>query len=63
MIAKVDGQVVEIAANEYYRWRLSALLDAVSEHVDDDDQIVELGCGFGYNLFALALAGFAITSP
>ena len=55
MIAKVDGRVVEIAANEYYRWRLSALLDAVGEHVDGDE-LVELGCGFGYNLFSLVLA-------
>jgi SAM-dependent methyltransferase len=56
IIAKVDGRVVRIAARDYYRLRLSALVEAVGEHVPDTHQLVELGCGYGYNLFTLALA-------
>ena len=55
IVAKIDGRVVHIPANEYYRWRLSALVAALGEHIADDERPVELGCGFGYNLFSLAM--------
>lgn len=55
-IAKACGQVVEIATDEYYRLRLSALEQVMAVQAGDVDELVELGCGFGYNLFSLALA-------
>jgi hypothetical protein len=59
-IAKVGGRIVEIRTDEYYRLRLRALADLIAERApadDEDDEIVELGCGAGYNLFSLAAAG------
>lgn len=54
-VAKVAGRVVRIPTDAYYRLRLHALSDAMSRHAGDDE-LVELGCGFGYNLFSLALS-------
>ena len=56
IVAKVDGRVIEIAANEYYRLRVAALVAAVGEHAPSDGQLIELGCGWGQNLFTLSLA-------
>ena len=54
--AKIDGDPVHVACDEYYRHRLGALQRLVQEHLSAEGDVVELGCGFGYNLFALALA-------
>lgn len=54
-IAKVDGQIVRISVREYYRYRLGAFAKLVSDHAGEADSILELGAGYGYNLFALSL--------
>jgi hypothetical protein len=54
--AKIDGTPVRVACHEYYRYRLSALQRLVREQLPPDGDLIELGCGFGYNLFSLALA-------
>lgn len=54
-MAKVDGQIVRIKASEYYRYRLGALAKLVSNHAGGATSLLELGAGYGYNLFALSL--------
>jgi SAM-dependent methyltransferase len=54
--AKIDGIAVRVTCHEYYRYRLGALQRLVREQLSADGDLVELGCGFGYNLFSLALA-------
>jgi hypothetical protein len=56
MLAKIGGRPVRVSAREYYALRLTALSRTLMEHVADDGQVVELGCGCGLNLFSLALA-------
>jgi len=56
LFAKVEGQPVRIACRDYYRYRLDALARLAAEHLPTQDELVELGSGFGYNIFALALA-------
>ena len=54
-LAKVDGQIVRIKTSDYYRYRLGALSELISRHVGDATSLLELGAGFGYNLFSLSL--------
>jgi hypothetical protein len=54
--AKVAGRVVEIATRDYYKLRLTTLADVIAAQAGAVDELVEIGCGFGYNLFSLTLA-------
>lgn len=56
IIAKVDGQICRIKRAEYYRYRIDALAQLIGSSLGDEHDIVEVGCGFGYNLFGLALS-------
>lgn len=56
IVAQVDGRVQRIRSVDYYCYRLDALADLVRENLGTQSIVVELGCGFGYNLFALSLA-------
>jgi hypothetical protein len=53
-LAKVDGQIVRIATNDYYRYRIGALSRLVTRHAGAATSLLELGAGFGYNLFSLS---------
>lgn len=56
IVAKLDNKIVKIRPDVYYRWRaekLQMLLDLYSE---TPEQIVELGCGYGYNIFTLVIS-------
>jgi SAM-dependent methyltransferase len=55
IVARVEGVPTRLPCREYYRYRLRALAQLVTRHLQGDE-IVELGCGTGYNLFALSLA-------
>jgi len=55
LLAKVDNEIVHIATDDYYRYRLKALGDLLMRHAGTADCLLELGAGFGYNLFALSL--------
>lgn len=57
LLAKLDGRVVRIACDDYYRLRIRMLAKEIAAHADNGDELVELGCGYGYNLFSLALSG------
>ncbi len=54
-LAKVDGQLVRITTSDYYRYRIGALSRLISRHVGGASTLLELGAGFGYNLFSLSL--------
>jgi hypothetical protein len=54
-LRKVDNQICRIAADDYYRYRAKALGDLIARHTGGIGEIVELGAGFGYNLFSLHL--------
>lgn len=45
-------------APDFFAWRAEKIAAVVGAHADRDDQIVELGCGMGKNLIALAHHGF-----
>jgi hypothetical protein len=53
-LAKVDDQIVRIATNDYYRYRIDALSRLVTRHAGAATSLLELGAGFGYNLFSLS---------
>jgi hypothetical protein len=52
-LRKVDNQILRISAQKYYQYRIGALGDLMARHCGDADGIVELGTGYGYNLFSL----------
>jgi hypothetical protein len=53
-LRKVDNQICRIAAQDYYRYRAKALGELIARHAGSN-RIVELGTGYGYNLFSLHL--------
>jgi hypothetical protein len=54
-LAKVDGQIVRIATTDYYRYRIGALSELLARQAGPAASLLELGAGFGYNLFSLSL--------
>jgi hypothetical protein len=54
-LKKVDNQILRISFGKYYRYRIGALGDLLARHCGDTARLVELGTGYGYNLFALHL--------
>jgi hypothetical protein len=56
-LAKINGQLGRITTCDYYRFRLKQLQQLVEAHSGGEDELVELGCGWGVNLFSLALTG------
>jgi hypothetical protein len=68
-VAKVENRIVAIDQQEYYRYRRDMLRRVMTEWADEPEELVELGCGYGLNLFSLAgterwrrLTGFEISS-
>jgi SAM-dependent methyltransferase len=55
LVAKIDGRLVRVRADDYYRFRTRRLQDLLREQAGDAEELVELGCGTGGNLFALSL--------
>jgi hypothetical protein len=53
-LAKVDGQIVRLATDDYYRYRIGALSRLLARHGGAATSLLELGAGFGYNLFSLS---------
>jgi len=54
-LAKVDGRIVRITAREYYRYRIGALSELIRRHAGAATSLLELGAGYGANLFSLSL--------
>jgi hypothetical protein len=55
-LRKVDNQILRINGQKYYQYRIGALGDLIGRHCGDAKGIVELGTGYGYNLFSLHLS-------
>jgi len=55
-LRKVDNQILRIDGQKYYQYRIGALGDLIARHCGNGKQIVELGAGYGYNLFSLHLS-------
>ncbi len=69
MLRKVNGKIVRISGHAYYNYRIAALDDLIGRHAKGETHIVELGAGYGHNLFSLhlnhpewMLEGFEIAS-
>lgn len=54
ILARIDGRPYEVDRCEYYRWRIRRLQSVVQTFADGDNTLIELGCGYGYNVFSLA---------
>ncbi|WP_247512974.1 class I SAM-dependent methyltransferase [Bradyrhizobium sp. 157] len=54
-LAKVDGRIVRIATKDYYRYRIGALSELIARHAGETTSLLELGAGYGANLFSLSL--------
>ena len=54
-LKKVDNQILRVSDNKYYQYRIGAWGNLIARHCDDKE-IVELGTGYGYNLFSLHLS-------
>ena len=56
LTAWVDNRPRRISQRDYYRYRLTALAALVEGSLGGTEDLVELGSGYGYNLFSLSLA-------
>jgi len=54
-LAKVDDRIVRIITRDYYRYRISALSGLIARHAGEATSLLELGAGYGANLFSLSL--------
>jgi hypothetical protein len=55
-LRKIDNRILRIDGQKYYQYRIGALGELIGRHCGDTDGIVELGTGYGYNLFSLHLS-------
>jgi SAM-dependent methyltransferase len=68
-IAKIDNRLVRLTDAEYYRYRGAMLRSVIEREAGDAIELAEIGCGYGHNLFTLALddrwrrlAGFDVSA-
>lgn len=54
-LAKVDGRIVRIPTRDYYRYRIGVLSELIKRCSSPATSLIELGAGYGYNLFSLSL--------
>jgi len=52
-IAKIDNEIVKIKTSDYYIYRLKKINQIILNYCNGDDEICELGCGFGFNILSL----------
>lgn len=57
LLATVSGRLVRLDTRDYYRYRNRLLLAVLQRWADGERELVELGCGAGFNLFTLWLSG------
>ena len=56
-ICKIDNRYVRARTDDYYRYRGERLLSVMREFAGSERELVEIGCGYGANLFSLTLGG------
>lgn len=56
-LATIEGRLVRIPSVDYYHYRNGLLRSVLEEWAGDADELVELGCGSGFNLFVLSQSG------
>lgn len=56
IVCRVEDRLCRARSSDYYAYRLIALPALLSEALGTTTPIVEIGCGFGYNLLTLAHA-------
>lgn len=54
-LAKVNNRIVRITTRDYYRYRIGALSELMAGHAGGATSLLELGAGYGANLFSLSL--------
>jgi len=54
LFARIEGRSCRVSEAEYLRYRQRALSELVASSLGHDGTLIELGCGYGYNLFALS---------
>lgn len=54
LVAIMDGLARRVSVRDYYQYRLHAFAELLGRYFDPAEVLVELGCGYGYNLFSLA---------
>lgn len=57
IIAMIEGRFVKVPVSAYYAYRTKCLERTLTKYGDEAKGLVELGCGAGRNLFALASTG------
>ena len=55
-VVKLDDRYVRLRTDAYYDYRRQALCAVMQRLAGDADELVELGCGFGRNIFTLLAA-------
>ncbi len=58
LAAMLEFGAWSLEAPDFFAWRAAKIAAIVGAHADRGDRIVELGCGMGKNLIALAAHGF-----
>jgi hypothetical protein len=53
-LCKVENRFVRARNSDYYRYRHRRLLQLLEQHTEPDSDLVEIGSGYGANLFGLA---------
>ncbi len=56
-VAKIQDRLVRIKTTDYYDYRLRILQEVLGQYAGGENELIELGAGFGMNLFSLALSG------
>ena len=56
-VCKIENRYVRARTVDYYRFRRERLLSIMREFAGGEPSLVELGCGYGANLFSLTLGG------
>lgn len=56
-VAKIKDRLVRIKTSDYYAYRLKILQEVLEQYADGEKELIELGCGYGANVFSLALSG------
>jgi len=53
----IDGKLTRITTQSYQNYVSKKHYEIMKNFLDENDEIIELGCGFGYRLFSLRMQG------